>query len=298
MITTIWNFHRRLSYWNAMADTNAATQLSITTPTRTIREILRSFGRDCSGDVLYKKVIQDVKEIFGFRRELTGTACFMAGTLIHTKEGLVPIERIKVGDWVLSQPEEKGELDYKRVVRTMEFEDWPVWRVSFQKRSEIYDSADVGVLIVTANHPFWVSGYDLEIYPEEEWGPLGWTRADSLVYGSLLELANGDLVRVLDSERLWRTQSEGIAWTEVSNEAIDGYTVDLRNGRFNTAVDYVPPVMSDFSDDDGFMLRNECEESQDVWSYKCSVYNFEVEDFHTYYVGEFGVWVRDLIYQN
>ena len=32
-------------------------------------------------------------------------ACFVAGTLVHTKEGLVPIEQLKIGDWVLSKPE-------------------------------------------------------------------------------------------------------------------------------------------------------------------------------------------------
>ena len=29
---------------------------------------------------------------------------FAAGTLVHTKESLVPIEKIKVGDWVLTEP--------------------------------------------------------------------------------------------------------------------------------------------------------------------------------------------------
>ena len=32
--------------------------------------------------------------------------CFAAGTLVHTKEGLKPIEDICVGDWVLSYPED------------------------------------------------------------------------------------------------------------------------------------------------------------------------------------------------
>lgn len=40
---------------------------------------------------------------------------FAAGTLVHTKEGILPIECIKVGDWVLSQPEAKRENIYKRV---------------------------------------------------------------------------------------------------------------------------------------------------------------------------------------
>lgn len=38
--------------------------------------------------------------------------CFIAGTLVHTQNGLVAIEKIKVGDMVLSQPEGKGPLSY------------------------------------------------------------------------------------------------------------------------------------------------------------------------------------------
>lgn len=38
-------------------------------------------------------------------KDFTG---FVAGTLVHTKSGLVPIEQLKVGDLVLSQPDEGG----------------------------------------------------------------------------------------------------------------------------------------------------------------------------------------------
>ena len=44
---------------------------------------------------------------------------FVAGTLVHTDKGLVPIEQIKVGDMVLSKPEigevidlDEGEDDW------------------------------------------------------------------------------------------------------------------------------------------------------------------------------------------
>ena len=49
-------------------------------------------------------------------------ACFVAGTQVHTKEGLVPIEKLKIGDWVLSRPEDPSqgsELAYKRVLKTL-----------------------------------------------------------------------------------------------------------------------------------------------------------------------------------
>lgn len=44
--------------------------------------------------------------------------CFAAGTLVNAVSGLVPIEEIKVGDLVLSQPEQGGERSYKRVTKT------------------------------------------------------------------------------------------------------------------------------------------------------------------------------------
>jgi hypothetical protein len=116
------------------------------------------------------------------------------------------------------------------------------------------------------------------------------TRADCLYSGGLLELASSELVLISSVDRLWRTKTDGVAWKELNVDSIHGYAIDLRD---SAQRGYVRPVKSDFADDDGFMLRNECEESQNVWSYKCSVYNFEVEDFHTYYVGEFGVWVHN-----
>ncbi len=51
--------------------------------------------------------------------ECKGTSqCFVAGTMIATKEGYKAIEDIKVGDYVLSKDEETGETGYKPVLRT------------------------------------------------------------------------------------------------------------------------------------------------------------------------------------
>jgi hypothetical protein len=47
------------------------------------------------------------------RKALNDAAGIAAGTLVHTEEGLVPIEKVKVGDWVLSKPENGGEQAYK-----------------------------------------------------------------------------------------------------------------------------------------------------------------------------------------
>lgn len=58
---------------------------------------------------------------------------FVAGTLIHTDKGLVPIQELKVGDRVLSRDESNpnGELVYKPVTSTFESPEKKVVRMSF-----------------------------------------------------------------------------------------------------------------------------------------------------------------------
>jgi len=95
-------------------------------------------------------------------------AGFAVGTLVHTKEGLGPIEQIKVGNWVLSKPENGGEQAYKRVLKTFAHEPTVVMEVCYTKP----DNARLGGgrIISTTNHPFWVVDK-------------GWTAAGDLPQG-------------------------------------------------------------------------------------------------------------------
>ncbi|HNL79384.1 MAG TPA: polymorphic toxin-type HINT domain-containing protein, partial [Agitococcus sp.] len=79
---------------------------------------------------------------------------FVAGTLVHTDKGLVPIEQLKVGDMVLSKHESgEGEQAYKRVVNTFKSaEKLPIVSVSFNDLSNRLGSMR---LFCTDNHPFW-----------------------------------------------------------------------------------------------------------------------------------------------
>ena len=72
--------------------------------------------------------------------------CFIAGTLVLTKEGLKPIEEIEVGDEVLAYDEETGEQAYKPVTRLFRntTEEWYHIRVNGEE------------IVCTGGHPFYV----------------------------------------------------------------------------------------------------------------------------------------------
>ncbi|WP_279627927.1 polymorphic toxin-type HINT domain-containing protein, partial [Leptospira harrisiae] len=146
--------------------------------------------------------------------------CFVAGTKVHTKEGLKNIEDIQVGDVVLSKSDETGEVSYRKVVETFIRQTEAIYTVSF---------TDGTTLETTWNHPF-------------------------------------------------RVKTQGHALEKFSIETTDWVQAkDLHPGDVALGADGRELVVTDIIIDE----RTE------------TVYNFEVEEYHTYFVGEVGVWVHN-----
>ena len=103
----------------------------------------------------------------------SGMGCFMKGTLVETEEGWTPIDELKVGDWVMSRPENGiGEAVPKRVVNTFRHEDKKVVMLKFSQFPE--RNGGGGTLVVTPNHPFCVYGVVTNLILEHlKFGKLG-----------------------------------------------------------------------------------------------------------------------------
>jgi hypothetical protein len=206
-------------------------------------------------------------------------ACFAAGTLVHTKEGLVPIEQVKVGDWVLSKPENGGEQAYKRVLKTIAR---PAERVIRVKYFADPSQPRVTPITCTINHPFWVKD-------------LGWTAAEDLHLSSKenwLELVDGRSAKAFGTTNIYISDLPGVGWFSNSNNDVEAYGAlwDFVNHRL---VD--PKVESLQVIQDHQVPYNEPQFGtfpEELYLH-LPVYNLEVEDFHTYYVGEHGVWVHN-----
>jgi RHS repeat-associated protein len=160
------------------------------------------------------------KDLLPLLKGAIKVCCFVAGTPIHTDKGLVPIEKIKVGDKVLSYNEKTKQFEYKQVAHTFigTKENLVHIKIKGEKR-----------LTTTTEHPFYVKK----------------------THKARDSLSNGD-----DDE-------EG-EWVEAGELEV-GDKVLRSNGKWTR------------------ITRIEYEQKQ------ITVYNFEVEGNHSYFVGDVGV---------
>ena len=157
---------------------------------------------------------------FGWIRAPGG--CFVAGTLVHTNEGLKPIEEIRVADWVMSHPEgsvrenssrrPEIEYTYRQVTKTFVHDDQPISCLTYTQ-----PGGSTRELRVTPNHPIWSK-------------KRGWIPVEQLTIGHVLAIGYFGNVLVLKVQKTDET---------------------------------------------------------------ARVYNIEVDEFHTYFVGDLGVWVHN-----
>jgi hypothetical protein len=97
-------------------------------------------------------------------------ACFVPGTLVWTITGKMPIEAVQIGDLVLAQNIESGELAYKPVIQVTKGPPLPL--------VEIHTGEET--IRCTYGHLFWVSG-------------TGWRMAKELKVGDRLHTTKGTL---------------------------------------------------------------------------------------------------------
>lgn len=202
-----------------------------------------------------------ISQFENFANQSQSPLGFAAGTLVHTQDGLKPIEQIKVGDWVLSKHENGGgEQAYKRVSRTIKSESMtPVNYLKYY--SEPFDQ--VRGLFVTSDHPFFAKN-------------VGWKPAVDVTAPRELVSCGDISIHAYEFYTLWCTPEEGVA-VGLGHINDTGPVIDLRN-------------------DERAIIREDGDETDQggktlLWCE--TVFNLEVEDFHTYYVGDLGIWVHN-----
>ena len=229
-----------------------------------------------TGQTLSQKIFDDLRNYnVAALREFEAGACFAPGTLVHTQDGLRPIEDIKVGDMVLSKHESgEGERAYKRVTKTFVHEDREVILLGAMFGDTDGERVNK-YLVVTPEHPIWIKGK-------------GWKRAEKAkmsLDGTFLEVLTDIEARAMWTHHMYKSLKPNHAWVPSMNkmEAMGmGTLYNVPENRYPGEHAYYYDETVPFK----FRMKEE-------HRYKTTVYNLEVEDFHTYYVTEDGIWVHN-----
>ncbi|WP_230659533.1 hypothetical protein [Psychrobacter sp. I-STPA10] len=261
---------------------------------------------------------------------------FVAGTLVHTDKGLVPIQDIKVNDMVLSKSETgEGELVYSRVIRTMKSADKKPIMTPVQG------------IYCTQEHPFWTH---IHRVGKPRWlaaRHINWSDHVECLYPFIDGIGHPCKIRGRYEERVFGKDPYGVGGAYLiatSDPNVALYMIDSDGDEGGP--NYIPMGVVDFSSGepveiysndkkhyigwDGFLSKapdkpwaaykfldkDNPEHHADIVRYSKLwddyltpdwdtdinatstaftdyVYNIEVEDTHTYFVGYNGVWVHE-----
>jgi len=138
----------------------------------------------------------------------------VAGCLVQTASGPVPIELVQAGDLVLTRRDIDGTSSFERVVGNALHPARDVVLVSYI----VNDEQSTRHLVVTHNLPFWVNGK-------------GWMNAKALYHGEFVRHQRGLETYVYMAHALFNTQTHGVGWACHPGLGA-GTEVDFRSSRF------------------------------------------------------------------
>jgi hypothetical protein len=183
---------------------------------------------------------------------------FVAGTLVWTDRGLLPIERLKASDRIVVGWKDGNEAIYKPVVCTFVLNDLPLFCV---RCCDVDDQATT---------------YNLYCSESAEIGEreVGFRASYLLEGGEIQHPANHRKVAVIESVPIFETSKPGIGWEPEYGHSVVGWNIDFTDAS---------PVL-----DEGYVVTSR---PSSEW-FKGSVHRICLENDCGFFVTELGVCVR------
>ena len=179
---------------------------------------------------------------------------FVAGTLVWTDKGLVPIEQLQPGDRVVIGWKKDGQSMYDVVTDVESVSDQPIYSV---RCCDVSDQAETYRVYCSDSAQIWSSEN-------------GFRPSYLLEGGETQTLAIRREGAVIEAVRIRKTSSPAIGWEPEYGHSVDGWKVDFAHG---------------FS-----ALGSHSWESTD--SFQTRVYAVYTKSGASYYVSELGLRVR------
>lgn len=195
---------------------------------------------------------------------------FIAGTPIHTRNCLVPIEEIRVGDWVWSKAEMNAKLLCKQVTKVWKFPEQPVLAIQIilngdrVKRLPIPDEQLATRMLIMGAKQALQTMMD------------GWLEAERIGRGECLLVRNEGYAYVSASAAaVLKTHNplHGLHSTDDAPDCGWGQLIDFNRYPY---VDFSQATVEFDAFDEGYL-------PPEMWH---PTYSIEVEDSYNFFVGD------------
>ncbi len=183
---------------------------------------------------------------------------FIAGTIVMTQSGSVPIEKIKAGDRVLSRSAHGGERSYRHVIEICAHPPEYIRRLNYSREHEDGTSA----IFASDQQHFWSRD-------------TGWAKADSLPVGAELQLGEGQRALLMLNQPVMQTGVQGVGWIQSSEWADTGTEINFAGFQLRIVAQHVARNIA----------LGVCEDSR----LQVAVYSLRVEGAGAFYAGRHGV---------
>ncbi|MFW2178074.1 MULTISPECIES: hypothetical protein [unclassified Moraxella] len=249
-------------------------------------------------------------------------AGFVAGTLVHTDRGLVPIQNLQVGDLVWSKSLKENTESLKAIQNVSTIQNAEIWKVEYLPS---VGSEDEYLLFVGSDTYIWVNG-DAEGY---EGTKIGWTKADDeMQTSSSVNLIGVNIGVISHTTPTFNTHLKNVAFTVDTWDSTPELLIDFNANNqsyfmfdlfdqvyfaqnFPTMAQGTIYVDGDDIEESGYIYNNDFKfdkyplvakfiqnfidgkSQQRQGFFTTTTYQLEIADNHNYFVGNLGVLVGD-----
>lgn len=239
---------------------------------------------------------------------------FVAGTLVHTDKGLIPIQDIKIGDMVLSSAENSnGQVhDFKRVTNRFESQSENITQLILRQlaftENEETSFIDEAIYLTYKNSVF------IERRPSEELKN-EWLKVNELEeFDGILSYNDKKSIIIHSSKNIVSLNDEKIGiCNKYSDSDLDydtyvkfdseksltlAYDLEFGEGEYENIEKLGTLKNLNLSDNIEKTIFDKVLQYFENDSYskakiELPTFNIEVKDYHTFFVGETGIWVHD-----
>lgn len=232
---------------------------------------------------------------------------FVAGTLVHTDKGLVPIQNLKVGDLVWTKDLNNNHIEKQKILNTFEYPETPILYIRYTMTTG-NDMGKDGFIFCTEEQKFWTEEFE---YAESlQTRKIGWVKSIFLEGCSLhaLKTIKNEMLAVTMFEFnfenfLLPSADDKMAWLNNTEEMIG--LVDFIGNDFCLVKEFDENIGMEnlllFQKVVNFRLADTFTALQffnaDIKStsqiYETCVFNLSIEKNQNYFVGNLGILVGD-----